>query len=76
MITQLDQINLETTEGKLLMAAIAKITTESQTDKIPEEVIQQLNELSDKMIKTGREHKQKNGVYYNTYYDKIKLRYE
>jgi len=37
-------------EGKLLMAAIAKITTESQTDKTPDEVILQLNELSEKMF--------------------------
>lgn len=48
-ITELSQINKETEEGKLLAAAIAKITTESQTDKTPDEVIGQLNELSDYM---------------------------
>ena len=35
MITDLQQINTETEEGKMLMAALAKITTESQTDKTP-----------------------------------------
>ena len=49
MITDLNKIKVDTDEGKLLMAAIAKITTESQTDKTPNEVIEQLNELADKM---------------------------
>lgn len=49
MITELNQISLETEEGKLLLAALAKITTESQTDKTPVEVIAQLNELKDNM---------------------------
>ncbi len=49
MITDLKQINTETEEGKMLMAALAKITTESQTDKTPYEVLEQLNELKDKM---------------------------
>ena len=49
MITELNQISTETNEGKLLIAALAKITTESQTDKTPDEVIAQLNELADKM---------------------------
>tara|TARA_R110000823_G_scaffold301235_2_gene422142 strand:+ start:420 stop:545 length:126 start_codon:yes stop_codon:yes gene_type:complete len=38
-----------TEEGKMLMAALAKITTESQTDKTPCDVLEQLNELKDKM---------------------------
>jgi len=45
MITELEQINTKTEEGKMLLAAIAKITTESQTDKTPYEVIEQLNKL-------------------------------
>ena len=49
MITDINQIDISTEEGKLLFAAIAKITTESQTDKTPWEVIEQLNELKDKM---------------------------
>ena len=40
-------INTKTEEGKLLLAAIAKITTESQTDKTPDEVMEQLNKLKD-----------------------------
>jgi len=34
-----------TEEGRLLFAALAKITTESQTDKTPYEVIEQLENL-------------------------------
>ena len=49
MITELNQISTDTDEGKLLMAALAKITTESQTDKTPDEVIKQLNKLAEKM---------------------------
>lgn len=49
-IYDLNQINTSNEEGKLLLAAIAKITTESQTNKTPNEVIEQLNELSDKMF--------------------------
>ena len=49
MITELEQINTETEEGKMLMAALAKITTESQTDKTPYEVLEQLNKLKDNM---------------------------
>ena len=49
MITDINQINTETEEGKMLMAALAKITVESQTDKTPWEVLEQLNELKTKM---------------------------
>lgn len=44
-IHDLKDINTETLEGRLLMAALAKITTESQRDKTPWQVIEQLNEL-------------------------------
>ena len=50
MITDFIKINTEHEEGKLLMAALAKITTESQTDKTPNEVMKQLNDLRDKMF--------------------------
>lgn len=46
MISTLNDINRETEEGKLLFAAIAKLNTESQTDKEPEEIIRQCNTLS------------------------------
>ena len=49
MITELEQINTNIEEGKMLLAAIAKITTESQTDKTPYEVIEQLNKLKELM---------------------------
>lgn len=48
-IKDLNIINTSNSEGKLLLAAIAKITTESQTDKTPNEVLNQLEELSAKM---------------------------
>ena len=42
----INDINDESNEGKLLIAAIAKITTESQTDKTPDQVLGQLIELA------------------------------
>lgn len=50
-ITSINQINRETPEGQLLLAALAKISTESQTDKTPEEIIEQCNVLKDEMFK-------------------------
>lgn len=47
----LKQINLESIEGRYLLAAMAKITTESQTDKTPDEVLDQLTELQKHMYK-------------------------
>ena len=41
----IQDINTDTEEGKLLIAALAKITTESQTDKTPDEVLQQVVKL-------------------------------
>jgi hypothetical protein len=48
-IKDINLIDTTTSEGKLLLAAVAKITTESQTDKTPYEVMEQLQELSAKM---------------------------
>jgi len=48
----INEINTDITEGKLLLAAIAKITTESQTNKTPNQVLSQLNKLSKKMFKS------------------------
>ena len=50
MINDLNEISIESSEGRLLMAALAKLTSESQTDKTPNEVIGQLNLLADKMF--------------------------
>lgn len=49
VITDLNEIDRTTKEGRLLFAALAKITTESQTDKTPYEVLEQLEDLATKM---------------------------
>jgi len=49
IIMKFEQINTDIEEGKLLIAALAKITTEFQTDKTPKEVLKQLIKLKDKM---------------------------
>jgi sulfopyruvate decarboxylase TPP-binding subunit len=43
------EINTEIPEGKLLMAALAIITTESRTDKTPYEVLEIITKLSKEM---------------------------
>ena len=48
-VNDLNDIDTTTEEGKLLFAALAKITTESQKDKTPYEVIKQLNQLNREM---------------------------
>lgn len=45
MIVELNEINTNTEEGRLLLAAIAKITTSTATDKTPNQVIGQLHKL-------------------------------
>jgi hypothetical protein len=47
----INQISLNSREGRLLMAALAKITTESQTDKTPDEVLAQVYDLQKEMFK-------------------------
>ena len=54
MIEKLNNINIETPEGKLLIAAIAKITTESQKDKTPDEVLDQLNKLAKQIEESNK----------------------
>lgn len=49
IIEAVNHIDTKTQHGQLLLAAIAKITTESQTDKTPVEVIAQLQVLREKM---------------------------
>lgn len=51
MITDLNQINYQTHEGRLLMAALAIITSESRTSKTPHDVILELNNLSEHMFR-------------------------
>ncbi len=45
-LLSINDIDRTTMEGRLLFAALVKITTESQTDKTPDEVLQQLDVLS------------------------------
>ena len=46
----ISEINTSTIEGKLLLAALAKISTESQTNKTPDEILEMLNHLSSAMF--------------------------
>ena len=52
MIQDLNQINCQIDEGRLLMAAIAIITTESRRNDTPNDVIADLNKLSEHMFRT------------------------
>lgn len=45
----LNDIDTNTEEGKMLMAALAKISTESQRDKTPDEVLLQVFNLKNEM---------------------------
>ena len=47
-ITMIQEIQM-TEQGRLLRAAIIKLSTESQTSKTFDEIIEQLNELADKI---------------------------
>ena len=46
---ELTEINTKTKEGQLLVAALAKLTTESQRDKTPFEVLDQLEKLQEQI---------------------------
>ncbi len=48
-ITSLRDIDNSTMEGRLLIAALAKISTESQTDKEPDEILKQVVKLDREM---------------------------
>lgn len=58
---ELKEININTLEGRLLFAAVAKITSESHSDKTPEEVIGQLEELVNKLDIGGKLREQNDG---------------
>jgi hypothetical protein len=55
-INNINDINTNNIEGKLLLAALAKISTESQTNKTPDEILEQINILALKMF-TDEEEK-------------------
>jgi len=50
-LQNLSDVDTNTKEGRYLMAALAKITTESQTDKTPDEVLEQCYLLQEEMYK-------------------------
>ena len=50
-LRNLSEVNTNTKEGRYLMAALAKITTESQTNKTPDEVLEQCYILQEDMYK-------------------------
>jgi len=53
MIETINDIDSSTEEGRLLIAALAKITTESQTDKEPDEVLSQVSKLAGDISNNG-----------------------
>jgi hypothetical protein len=50
IIKNLEDIDMDSECGKLLLMGLAKITTESQTNKTPSEVLDQLNALRDEVF--------------------------
>jgi hypothetical protein len=50
-LQNLSDINTNIQEGRYLLAALAKLTGESQTDKTPDEVMEQCYLLQEKMFK-------------------------
>jgi hypothetical protein len=49
-IKDINEINTKTEEGKLLLAAMAIITTTIRTDKTPATVLKELQSLSEEMF--------------------------
>jgi len=49
-LQNLSDVNTNTQEGRYLMAALAKLTGESQTDKTPDEVMEQCYLLQEKIF--------------------------
>ena len=50
----INEIDINTELGQYLFAAIAKITTESQTDKTPDDVLNQIRQLKEKMFTNNK----------------------
>ncbi len=48
----INDINTKTHEGRLLMAALATITTEGQSDKTPDEALERLVWMAGEMYPT------------------------
>ena len=49
-INDINDINTDIEEGKLLLASISKLSSESQSSKTPNQILGQLNKLSDVMF--------------------------
>lgn len=62
-LNQLNDIDTSTAEGRMLIAALSKITTESQQDKQPDEVVRQCADLVKEMWPPII-HFQDNGFWY------------
>jgi len=54
-IHNINDIDRTTKEGRLLFTAIIKLSTESQSDKQPVEILQQLEELASNIEEKERE---------------------
>jgi hypothetical protein len=52
-LSNISGINTNTIEGRLLIAAMAIITTESQRDKHPDEVLTMCHDLAENIFKTS-----------------------
>lgn len=50
-LINISDIDINRIEGRYLMAALVKITTESQTDKTPDQVLKQCEVLQEEMYK-------------------------
>ncbi len=50
-LQNLSGINTNTIEGRLLIAAMAKISSESQTNKTPDEILEQVHDLAEHIYK-------------------------
>lgn len=59
-IKSLSDINATTPEGRMLIVALIKLSTESQSDKSPDEIIGQCNKLQSEVDLVLREIEKKN----------------
>ena len=59
IIKNLKDIDMDSECGKLLLMGLAKITTESQTNKTPQEVLDQLNDLREEVFGIPKENSNK-----------------
>jgi len=57
IIKNLEDIDMDSECGKLLLMGLAKITSESQKNKTPQEVLDQLNALRNEVYGTPKDTK-------------------